>query len=526
MERRPGRFGVIVVGSVFMVSAILALAPGRAVAGRDHSDMSEDAPDWDDAHRDRLVCSDTGSEIPEAFVPPGLDVFNLNLAQTKALSRTKNFKIIGHAYFKGPWNTPFAQTNGLGAGLTKVRVHDGIAYLAGYSGPALTFGVLIADVSDPKNIQPLSFLPSKPGTRSPYLEVSNSRHILVFGHTRNTANPILPPPGQPTDSGWSFFDVSNPASPVLLSHLSTLPNGSTHGFVMDDRYLYACGQTIAGTVGDEFEIFDYQNASAPFLVSSFHIQGQRPGETPGPMDKKNPNGTPQRLSCHDLVYHKDRVYIAYRDAGLVVLDVTNRSAPKQLAGYDYVPPFNGDGFGAAHSPAPVIADPNEHPKLVVVTDEMFDCPPGAGHIIDISDIQNPEVVAGDRPANLIQLSTYRLPHVDDNFDFSTGKFVCLPGTQSIYVPWFDYRSASLFYQSWYDQGLRAWDISNPFLPREVGYFLSPRYAAPGRVDRQTREAYQDPDTGLIYVPDANGGGLTVLSWTGPIPPNPPLPGAR
>jgi len=526
MERKPGRWSVIVAGAFFMVSAILTLAPGRAVADRDHSDMSDDGPDWGDGRGDRGMCTETGAEVQEPFIPPKVDVFDLSLGMTRALSRTRNFKIVGHSYFKGPWNTDFAQTNGLGAGLTKVRVHDGIGYLAGYSGPPLTFGILIADVSDPKDMKALSFLPSKPGTRSPYMAVSNDRRILVFGNTRNAANPIVPPPGQPTDSGWSFWDVSNPSSPVLLSHLSTLANGSTHGFEMDDRYLYACGQTLAGTVGDEFEIFDYQDASAPFLVSSFHIQGQHPGETPGAMDKKNPNGTAQRLSCHDIVYHKDRVYIAYRDAGLVVLDVTDRSNPKQLARYDYVPPFNGDGFGAAHSPAPVIADPNEYPKLVVVTDEMFDCPPGAGHIIDISDIQNPEVIAGDRPANLVQLSTYRLPHVDDDFDFSTGQFVCRPGTQSIYVPWFDYRSASLFYQSWYDQGLRAWDISNPFLPREIGYFLSPRYAAPGRVDRQTREAYQDPDSGLIYVPDANGGGLTVLRWTGPIPPNPPIPGAR
>jgi hypothetical protein len=526
MERKPGRGSVVVVGSFFLVFAILALAPGLAAADRDRSNLSDDGPFWADGHGDGMVCTETGAEVQEPFIPANVDVFDLSLRMTRALSRTRNFKIVGHSYFKGPWNTEFAQTNGLGAGLTKVRVHDGIAYLAGYSGPPLTFGILIADVSNPKDMKALSFLPSKPGTRSPYMAVNNARHILVFGNTRNAANPSLPPPGQPTDSGWSFWDVSNPASPLLISHLSTLPNGSTHGFEMDDRYLYACGQTLAGTVGDEFEIFDYADASAPYLVSSFHIQGQHPGEAPGPMDRKNPNGTAQRVSCHDIVVHKDRVYIAYRDAGLVVLDVTDRRNPVQLARYDYVPPFNGDGFGAAHSPAPVIADPDEYPKLVVVTDEMFDCPPGAGHIIDISDIQNPEVMAGERAANLVQLSTYRLPHVDDNFDFSTGKFVCRPGTQTIYVPWFDYRSASLFYQSWYDQGLRAWDISNPFLPREVGYFLSPRYTAPGRVDRQTREAYQDPDTGLIYVPDANGGGLTVLLWTGPIPANPPIPGAR
>src|SRR5262249_56705498 len=89
-----------------------------------------------------------------------------------------------------------------------------------------------------------------------------------------------------------------------------------------------------------------------------------------------------------------------------------------------------------------------------------------------------------------------------------------------------FRSPSLFYQAWYDQGVRVWDISNPFLPREVGYYLSPRYEPQGIVGRHTREAFQDPRTGLIYVTDGNGGGLTVLRWTGPIPANPPPPGAR
>ena len=138
-----------------------------------------------------------------------------------------------------------------------------------------------------------------------------------------------------------------------------------------------------------------------------------------------------------------------------------------------------------------------------------------GRIIDISSLAYPQII-----------SNFRLPHIDDNYDFATGKFVCADGQQSIHQPWFDYRSPSLFYQAWYDQGVRAWDISNPFLPREVGYFLSPRYEPPGVVGRQTRETYQDPDTGLIYASDGNGGGLTVLRWTGPIPAHPPIPGAR
>jgi hypothetical protein len=174
----------------------------------------------------------------------------------------------------------------------------------------------------------------------------------------------------------------------------------------------------------------------------------------------------------------------------------------------------------------VVVEPNDHPGLVVHTDEIFTCPPGFGRIVDITDLQNPQVIGGERPANLQIISSFRLPHISDNFDFESGKFVCLPGQQSIHYPWFDFRSPSLFYQAWYDQGVRAWDISNPFLPREVGHYLSPKYASPERVDRHTREVFQDPATALIYVSDGNGGGLTVLRWTGPIPPRPPIPGAR
>ncbi len=212
------------------------------------------------------------------------------------------------------------------------------------------------------------------------------------------------------------------------------------------------------------------------------------------------------------------------------MDVSDRSNPQIIGRYDYVPPFSGatpGGFnlGAAHTSTPVIFDINEHPGIVVHTDEIFGCPPGFGRIIDVSDLQNPEVVAEERPANLLAISNYRLPHVSDVFDFGLDQFVCPAGQQSIHHTWFDFRSPSLFYQAWYDQGMRAWDISNPFLPREVGHYLSPRYASFGRVDRHTREVFQDPDTALIYITDGSGGGLTVLEFTGDIPPNPPIPGA-
>jgi len=95
---------------------------------------------------------------------------------------------------------------------------------------------------------------------------------------------------------------------------------------------------------------------------------------------------------------------------------------------------------------------------------------------------------------------------------------------------FDHRvkGGNLFYQAWYNQGLRAIDISNPFRPREVGYYISPDFGieVPGQKGRHTREAYPDWDSDLIYVTDGNGGGLTVLRYTGALPTRPPIPGVR
>jgi hypothetical protein len=81
-----------------------------------------------------------GAAIPEPVLPPGVDVFNLTLEETKLYSRSLNFEVVGHSYFKGPWLTPFAKEHGLGAGFNGVRVYDGIAYLGGYNGPPTVFG--------------------------------------------------------------------------------------------------------------------------------------------------------------------------------------------------------------------------------------------------------------------------------------------------------------------------------------------------------------------------------------------------
>jgi len=462
-----------------------------------------------------------GAALPEPVIPAGVNVFNLSLEQTRLYSRSLNFEVVGHSYFKGPWLTASAQAAGLGASFNTPRVYNGIFYGGGYNSPAILFGTLIADVHNPRDMKPLSFIPCNAGTRCPYIRVNPTRHILVGTHDTSSSNPTQPASGQP-QAGVTFHDVSNPSSPTLLSFVSTAPGRLTHGLDIDDKYAYVCAEMPQSktNVGSNHEvvIVDYSNASNAHIVGTFHIKGQHVGETFDTLDQVNPDGTAQKVWCHEIFYSQNKLYVAYRDAGMVILDVSDRTNPKQILRYDWVPPYNGGSLGAAHSVVPLLPNPSQQPTLAITTDENFSCPSGFGRVFDISVPASPQI-----------LSTYRIPSTQDNYDFNSDTWVCPTGQQTVHYPWFDYRSSSLLYQAWYAQGERVLDLSNPYEPKEIGYYVSPPYPSGTGASynpRQTREEWQDPTTGFIYLTDGNGGGLTVLRWKGPVPPNHQVPGAR
>src|SRR5207244_3433490 len=104
-----------------------------------------------------------GQEVlPPVPNPDGRDLYELDLDGIAAYSQMSNFEIVGHSYLRGPWLAPGAR----GAGINTPRVYNGIAYLSGYNSPPTMFGTLIVDVHDPRNLEPLAFLPGNVGTRT------------------------------------------------------------------------------------------------------------------------------------------------------------------------------------------------------------------------------------------------------------------------------------------------------------------------------------------------------------------------
>src|SRR5438876_9303962 len=186
--------------------------------------------------------------VENVVIPSNVDPFNLSFEEFKQYSSAKNFELIGHTYFKIPERTPWAKGQGrpggeLGSGFNGARVYDGIAYLGGFNSPPTLFGILIADVRDPQSIKPLSFIPCNPGTRCNYLRVNRQKKILIFDHDYDGRdNPTKLPAGEKTNSGTSFYDVSDPAKPKELGFVPAVPDGKTHGLDADDRYAYVCAQ--------------------------------------------------------------------------------------------------------------------------------------------------------------------------------------------------------------------------------------------------------------------------------------------
>jgi hypothetical protein len=72
-----------------------------------------------------------------------------------------------------------------------------------------------------------------------------------------------------------------------------------------------------------------------------------------------------------------------------------------------------------------------------------------------------------------------------------------------------FRSETLIFATFFNGGVRAFDLTNPFQPKEVGYFVpgAPKLAPKGSA--QINDVWVDENR-LVYAVDRFGGGLYTL----------------
>jgi hypothetical protein len=288
---------------------------------------------------------------------------------------------------------------------------------------------------------------------------------------------------------WSLAD--DPENPKPLGQLSTGGDGAHRNYYDGGRYLHA---TIMppGYEGRIYSIVDIADPANPVEVSRWWVEGQW---TAG-----GESGAPPGTSLHGGAYVKgDRTYLPYSGAGLQILDISDVKAPRRVANLPFSPPFVS--YVAVHTAQPLTQRP-----LVVVNSEPVNegCQEPLSHVslVDISDETDPRLISlfpmPEAPAELPYRSFCQKggrfgPHNQHQWQFQD---VLLHDEERVYLTYFN-------------AGLRVFDISDERLPREIGFYVPPDPTKRiGRLPRTLTCSSEDvlvDARGNIYVSDKNHG---------------------
>jgi len=365
-----------------------------------------------------------------------------------------------------------------------VNVQNGFAFI-GHMGESRV-GTSIVDVSDPSRPRVVTQLETPIGTHSHKVQVVGD--VLLVNHERSPFEPQAPS----WDGGLKVYDVADPAKPRQIAFLKMPGKGVHRMTYWEPPYAYMSGSDD-GLIDQFLVIVDLSDPANPREAGRWWFPGQNTGagETPSWTPTQSHGGAPggKRYALHHPLIRGDRAYCGWWDAGLVILDIANKSKPTLVSHLE----FGADVSTATHTALPV---PGR--DVLVVTDEQLaaDCKgmQTRVRVVDIADERKPRVVS-------------EFPVPEGDFCSRGGRF----GPHNLH----EMRPGSLVdantvYVTWFNAGLRVVDISDASKPREIAYYVPE--PPPGRSSIQFNDVLVTTD-GLVYATDRFTGGLYILERT-------------
>jgi hypothetical protein len=206
----------------------------------------------------------------------------------------------------------------------------------------------------------------------------------------------------------------------------------------------------------------------------------------------------RRYGLHHAIVDGDTAYAAWRDAGMVVIDVADRERPGLVVHRNWSPPFGGGTHNCLPLP--------DRELLVVLDEAVLDHQEDGLKLIWIFDNRE--------RSNPVSISTFPTP-AEADYVAKGGHF----GPHNIHEnrPG-SFASSRLIFATYQNAGVRIFDIGDQYRPSEVAAWVPP---APARMmDQRPNRArvIQSADVfvderGLIYSTDYNAG-LFILEYRG------------
>ena len=389
----------------------------------------------------------------------------------------------------------------------QIMVHRGYAYI----GHMFSKGFSVIDVRDPKNLRAVNYLAAPPGTWNIHLQAHDDLLLVVnakdmfaaaefaderayyrgqLGSVVGTAQATAV--GRDWTAGLAVYDISRPAAPRRIGFMPVAGGGIHRIWYVGGRWAYVSA-LLDGFTDYIFMSVDMADPTKPRAAGRYWIPGMNlaAGEAPA-------WPAASRYGLHHAIVNGDTAYAAWRDAGMVVLDIADRENPKLIVHRNWCPPFGGGTHNCLPLP--------DRQLLVVLDEAVLDHQEDGLKLIWIFDNRV--------PANPVSVSTFPTP-AEADYAAKGGHF----GPHNLHEnrPG-SFVSSELIFTTYQNAGVRVFDIRDQYRPSEVGAWVPP---APARMmdhrpkrDRVIQSADVFVDSGgLIYSTDYNAG-LFILEYGG------------
>jgi hypothetical protein len=389
----------------------------------------------------------------------------------------------------------------------QIMVHRGYAYI----GHMFSQGFSVIDVRDPKSPRAVNYLAAPPGTWNIHLQAHDDLLLVVnakdmfaaaefaderayyrgqLGSVVGTAQATAA--RRDWTAGLAVYDISRPAAPRRIGFMPVDGGGIHRIWYVGGRWAYVSA-LLDGFTDYIFMTVDMADPAKPRAAGRYWIPGMNlaAGETPA-------WPAASRYGLHHAIVNGDTAYAAWRDAGMVVLDIADREDPKLIVHRNWCPPFGGGTHNCLPLP--------DRQLLVVLDEAVLDHQEDGLKLIWIFDNRV--------PANPVSIATFPTP-AEADYAAKGGHF----GPHNLHEnrPG-SFVSSELIFTTYQNAGVRVFDIRDQYRPSEVGAWVPP---APARMmdhrpkrDRVIQSADVFVDSGgLIYSTDYNAG-LFILEYGG------------
>jgi hypothetical protein len=371
------------------------------------------------------------------------------------------------------------------------------------------------------------------------------------------------------DESHQIWDVTNPSAPKFVTTIiSGLSNTHKSWWECDTGIAYL----VAGSKSDGWQqsgstqhlyIYDLSNPAKPTFIRQFGLVGQQPT---APVATALPCATAPSDTCYEGTTNPpsglhgpismgttvNRIYIPYGVSTDGVIQILDRSkvvngcltsgpagsnpeasvhCAKSPTQADLLWPqiswvtMNPENGGHSSMPIFNVPIPEEQSNyldgspqsksLLFVSSEgtannCYGQAPHEAWILDISSETTPWPIA-----------TLSVPQFPGNFCGKGARFGAHAVTEAIYPPYY----GKIISVSWFNGGVRIWDIRDPKNPKPVAYYIQAPTAntesscstinGVTKCFNATMNDYVEyDDRGYIYAADRAGTGVTILSLTG------------